>query len=71
MSYCQSNVELLRLGMPKLRTLLMECTDSSGQNISINPLHHLTISGVAFKGIYLKYFLPYDTLMIVTKTTTW
>ena len=38
-------------------------------SIRVDPFNHLIIAGVAFEGIYLKYFLPEKTLITVPRPT--
>ena len=51
-SYCHSDVELLRQGMTKFRDLFMSLKKPDGTCIGVDPFNYLTISGVAFDGIY-------------------
>ena len=68
-AYCHSDVQLLRLGMEKFRELFITLTREDGRNIGVDPFNHLTIPGVAFEGIYMKYFLPEQTLIYVPRPT--
>ena len=64
-SYCHSDVQLLRIGMTKFRDLFKNLQNEFGRSIGVDPYNHLTIAGVAFKGIYCKYFLPAKTIGVV------
>ena len=66
-SYCHSDVELLRQGMSKFRDLFMSLKKPDGSAIGVDPFNYLTISGVAFDGIYLPHFLPRQTIGIVPR----
>ena len=66
-SYCHSDVQLLRLGMEKFRELFLTLTKADGTPIGVDPYNHLTIPSVAFEGIYLRYFLPEDTIITVPR----
>ena len=66
-SYCHSDVQLLRLGMEKFRELFLTLTKADGTPIGVDPYNHLTIPSVAFEGIYLKYFLPENTIITVPR----
>ena len=52
-AYCHSDVELLRQGMTKFQDLFINLAKSDGTRIGVDPFNYLTISGVAFDGIYL------------------
>ena len=69
-SYCHSNVLLLCLGMEHLQEIFITLTKEDGKNIGVYLFNHLTIAGVAFENIYMKYFLPQETLIYVPRTTT-
>ena len=64
-AYCHSDVQLLRIGMTKFRDIFKNLQDENGRSIGVDPYHHLTIAGVAFEGIYCKYFLPSDMIGVV------
>ena len=66
-SYCHSDVQLLRLGMQKFRELFLNLQKGDGSPIGVDPFNHITIPSVAFEGIYLKYFLPEQTLITVPR----
>ena len=68
-SYCHSDVQLLRLGMEKFRELFLTLTKEDGTYIGVDPYNHLTIPSVAFEGIYMRYFLPPQTLITVPRPT--
>ena len=55
-TYCHSDVQLLRLGMEKFRELFLTLTKQDGAYNGVGPYTHITIPSVAFKGIYMKYF---------------
>ena len=42
-SYCHSDVQLLRLGMTKFREIFKSLEDESGRSIGVDPFHHLTM----------------------------
>ena len=65
--YCHSDVELLRVGMSKFRQEFRNLVDGDGNSIGVDPYDHLTIAGVAFEGVYCKYFLPEDTIAVVPR----
>ena len=44
--------------MEKFGELFITLTREDGRNIGVDPFNHLTIPGVAFEGVYMKYFLP-------------
>ena len=66
-TYCHSDVQLLRLGMSKFRELFLNLEKSDGTHIGVDPFNHITIASVAFEGIYLKYFLPEETIITVPR----
>ena len=68
-AYCHSDVELLRQGMTKFRHLFMNLAKSDGTRIGVGPFSYLTISGVAFDGIYLQHYLCPQTIAIVSRPT--
>ena len=45
----------------------MSLKKPDGTCIRVNPFSYLTISGVAFDGIYLQHFLPPQTFSIVPR----
>ena len=45
----------------------MNLHDSTGRHIGVYPYQHLTISGVAFEGVYLKHFFPENIVMMVPR----
>ena len=67
MTYCHSDVQLLRLGMQKFRELFLNLQKSDGKYIGVDPDNQITIPLVAFDGIYMKYFLPEQTLISVPR----
>ena len=67
LTYCHSDVELLRQGMTKFRDLFMPLKKPDSSAIGVDPFNYLTISGVAFDGIYLQHFLPKQTIGIVPR----
>ena len=48
-SYCHSDVQLLRLGMEKFRELFLTLTKADGTPIGVDPYNHLTIPSVNLK----------------------
>ena len=67
-SYCHLGVQLLRLAMEKFRELFLNLQKNDGTCIGVDPYNHLTIPSFAFKGIYLKYFLPEKKTLITVPT---
>lgn len=67
--YCHSDVTLLREGMQKFRTIFTTLKTSEGMDISTDPFDYVSIAGVAFDGIYRKYFLPDNEITIVPRPT--
>ena len=53
--------------MSKFRDLFMSLRKPDGTSIGVDPFNYLTISGVAFDGIYLQHFLPAQTIGIVPR----
>ena len=45
----------------------MNLKKADGTSIGVDPFNYLTISGVAFDGIYLQHFLPTQTISIVPR----
>ena len=66
-TYCHSDVLLLRIGMTKFRDIFKSLQDETGRSIGVDLFHHLTIAGVAFEGIFCKYFLPPESIGIVPR----
>ena len=68
-SYSHSDVriQLLHMGMTKFRDIFKSLDDESGQSIGVDPFHHLTIAGVAFEGVFCKYFLLPEMIRIVPR----
>ena len=61
--YCHSDVDLLRAGMNKFREIFLNLHDSKGNFIGCDPLHHLTIAGVAFETTEIQLFHQTDYLV--------
>ena len=51
--------------MNKFRAEFRARTDAHGRSIGVDPFDHLTIAGVAFEGVYCKYFMPENTISVV------
>jgi hypothetical protein len=65
--YCQSDVELLGVGMMKFKEEFRTLTDNSGCFIGVDPFDHVTIAGVAFEEVCCKYFLAENTVAVVPR----
>ena len=68
-AYCHSDVQLLRLGMQKFRTIFRELKKVDGSPMGVDPFNYVTIAGVAFNGIYCTHFLPPQTIITVPRPT--
>ena len=55
--------------MEKFRELFLTLTKEDGTYIGVDPYNHLTIPSVAFEGIYMRDFLPPQTLITVPRPT--
>ena len=44
-----------------------ELRDENGRHIGGDPYHHLTIAGIAFEGVFCKYFLPAETIRVAPR----
>jgi len=65
--YCHSDVTLLREGMNKFREIFMTLKNAEGDDISTDPFDYVSIAGVAFDGIYRRYFLPDNEIIVVPR----
>ena len=59
------DVHLLQFGMSKFREIFLNLQDSSENFIGCDPFYQLTIARVAFEGIYCKYVLGFNKIIIV------
>lgn len=66
-AYCHSDVQLLRKGMTKFRQEFLNLRTQDGRHIGVDPFDYLTIAGVAFEGVYMRHFLPRDTIAVVPR----
>ena len=61
------DVTVLRVCMEKFRSMFQNLKTLDGQDIGVDPFQYITIAAVAFNGIYRRYFLPEDTIMVVPR----
>ena len=61
------DMEILRLCMQSFRNMFVKLSPPEGKDIGVDPFQYNTIAAVAFDGIYRRFFLPPNAILVVPR----
>ena len=68
-AYCKDDVEIGLKALLKFCEIMVNLETPDGQSIGAHPLHYMTAASMAFKGVFLNYFMKPNQIAVVKPPT--